>query len=102
MLEEIKLLLGLDASKDSLISLLIRQATEDAKTYTGSDDITPIAMVIERMVVFLYNRLGTEGLESETYTGATYHYTDDYPEYITSLLDNYKESIGGKCILRTY
>lgn len=103
MLEDIKLLLGIDdASKDGLINLLIRQASEDAQNFVGSEDITPIVSVVERMVVYLYNRIGSEGLESETYTGATYHYDNNYPEYITSLLDAYKASIGGKCILKTY
>jgi hypothetical protein len=38
--------------------------------------------VILKMAVFDYNRLGTEGLESEGYSGVSFNYADDYPEYI--------------------
>ena len=103
MLEEIKLLLGIqDASKDDLINLYIKHATQDAINYCGSEDVSPISYIIERMAVYLYNRNGSEGLESETYTGATYHYESNYPESITSLLDKYRDSIGNSSYLKTY
>ena len=46
------------------------------------------------MVVFLYNRLGTEGLNSESYSGVSYNYSSDYPEYILSALESAKGSAG--------
>ena len=34
------------------------------------------------MVVYKYNRIGTEGVDSEGYSGVNFQYTSDYPENI--------------------
>ena len=65
MLEKVKLLLGItDNSKDDLLTFLIEQA----------------------IVVYNYNRLGTEGLDSEGYSGVSLNYSADYPEPIIRAL----------------
>lgn len=91
MLDELKTLLGLplnDESQDELLELLIKQATNEAKAKTSLSEVTPILKVaIVKMAVYNYNRIGTEGLSSENYSGASYHYTDTYPDDIMSLLD---------------
>lgn len=52
------------------------------------------------MVVFRYNRLGTEGLNSESYSGASYNYSDGYPDDIMKALDRFSTGVnaGGKLI----
>lgn len=97
MLEDIKVLLGLTGEdKDELIELLIKQATQLAYHWTTAEEITPILKVaITKMVIYDYNRLGTEGLESESYSGASYSYKDGYPEDITTLLDAIKVTTAG-------
>lgn len=88
MLEDIKLLLGPAAEgKDEIIQLLINLATDDAVSKTGCSDIQTLRSVIIEMVIFKYNRLGTEGLESENYSSVSYHYSSDYPESILSALN---------------
>lgn len=88
MLDNIKTLLGLtDESKDKLLIVLLDQAKEDAKLITNNEDIENVAKsTIERMVVYNYNRLGAEGLKSESYSGVSYSYDTDYPENIVRQL----------------
>ena len=93
MLNDIKTLLGLtDDSKDEILTLLLELATDDAISKTGCVDKKLLASVIIEMVIYKYNRLGTEGLESENYSGVSYKYISDYPDYILSALDNIKKS----------
>ena len=89
MLENIKLLLGLSATeeKDELLELLISQATAEAKEYTNSTNTNKLKPAITKMVIYNYNRLGTEGLTSEGYSGVSYSYAADYPEEVVRLLD---------------
>lgn len=83
MLETIKTLLGItDSSKDNLLSLLLYSAIDEAKEYTHRDEVDMLETTIIKMVVFQYNRLGTEGLDSENYSGTTFNYSADYPENI--------------------
>lgn len=84
MLDNIKTLLGLtDESKDELLNVLIGGAIEDAINYTQDENIEEKASAtIERMVIYNYNRMGTEGLNSESYSGVSYNYDNDYPESI--------------------
>ena len=89
MIEKVKLLLGLtDASKDDLIEVLIDGAVEDAVAITGNKYIQDeLPNTIVKMVVYNYNRLGTEGLENESYSGVTYNYLDGYPQDILNTLN---------------
>ena len=89
MIDKVKLLLGLtDASKDDLIEVLIDGAVEDAVAITGNKYIQDeLPNTIAKMVVYNYNRLGTEGLENESYSGITYNYLDGYPQDILNTLN---------------
>lgn len=89
MLEEMKLLLGLDASKDTLLSLLLSQAEDEAKDYTNNENISENLIV--QMAIYKYNRLGTEGLNSENYSGVSFNYMSDYPETIVKQLRRFKK-----------
>lgn len=96
MLEDLKLLLGLsDDSKDELLELIIKQAQTFAKAYTGLEGLTPaLKTCVVKMAVIDYNRMGTEGLNSESYSGTSYNYDNDYPPTILSMLDNIKSTQG--------
>ena len=89
MLETMKLLLGLDASKDTLLSLLLSQAEDEAKDYTNNENISENLIV--QMAIYKYNRLGTEGLNSENYSGVSFNYMSDYPETIVKQLRRFKK-----------
>ena len=94
MLEDIELLLGITSTdKDKLIKLLINLATEDARTISRRQDVTELESIIIQMVVFNYNRLGTEGLDSESYSGVSYSYSADYPENILRNLRRFRKLV---------
>lgn len=97
MLANIKLLLGESAEgKDDLIQLLIFKAQDDARLITGVKDLILTDSLIEDMVVYRFNRLGTEGLNSESYSGITYNYESNYPDFILQALEALKKSqLGG-------
>ncbi len=83
MLEKVKLLLGIaDNTKDDLLTLLIEQAIEEAIVYTHNECVDELNTSIIQMVVYKYNRIGTEGVDSEGYSGVSFQYTSDYPENI--------------------
>jgi len=92
MLNKIKLLLGLtDTSKDELITLLLESATEEVINYTHNDDLAGMGNCICQMVVYNYNRIGTEGLNSESYSGVNFNYSQSYPEGIMSQLKAHRK-----------
>lgn len=99
MLQNIKLLLGIDStdeSKDKVIELLINQAIDEALDFTHRDKLDGVyglESVIEKMVVFNYNRMGTEGLDSEKYSNSSYTYSSDYPDSIMRTLRRYRKLI---------
>lgn len=87
MLNKVKLLLGIsDSSKDTLLDQLIDNASEFVRNYTHDDLSESVENVIVQMVIFNYNRLGTEGLQSESYSGVSFNYLTDYPDFIMSEL----------------
>lgn len=94
MLEKIKMLLDIETDeKDDLLTLLIEQATEEAILYTHNDCIDDLNTAIIRMVVYNYNRLGTEGVDSENYSGVSYGYSADYPDNIIRILKSKRKLI---------
>lgn len=94
MLDKLKLILGIkDDTKDDLLTLLIEQAIEEALNYTHQDSIENLSSTIISMVVYKYNRLGTEGLDSEGYSGVSFGYSTDYPESIMRALKSQRKLI---------
>ena len=93
MLEKIKILLGInDSSKDELLTVLLDQAIEEAENYTHNNCLTGLESTICRMVVYNYNRMSTEGVNSESYSGVSYSYSADYPENIMRVLKAHRKS----------
>lgn len=89
MLNNIKMLLGITGSeKDDLIRFLIDICTDEAKQYCNTDTADGLETAIIQMVVFKYNRIGTEGLTEESYNSASYSYAEDYPKPILKMLNS--------------
>ena len=86
MLENILKLLNKGDIDKSLIKLLIKECTQEAIEYTHNQDMIALQAIIEQMVVYRYNLLGAEGLNSESYSGVSYNYSLDYPDSILRLL----------------
>lgn len=92
MLENVKVLLGInDSSKDELLTLLIEQAIEEVMNYTHNDCMAGLESTICRMVVYNYNRISTEGVNSENYSGVSFTYSADYPENIMRVLKAHRK-----------
>lgn len=93
MLERIKLLLNItDDSKDALLEELIDNATEFAQNYINNDAaLDNLTGTIIAMVIYDYNRMGTEGLASENYSGMSFGYTAGYSDDIMKQLRRYRK-----------
>jgi len=93
-LEKIKLLLGITSNaKDNLLNLLISQTDDFVVDYTNQkvEDISP--NLIEEIVVYRFNILGSEGLNSESYSGMSFNYNQDLPSHIYKQLNKFRKVI---------
>ena len=93
ILEQIKLLSG--NTNEALISLIIDKTIIEISDYTKMDfDICNERMtnVLVDMAVVKLNRFGTEGLSSQSYSGVSESYIDEYPHYILKQLNSIKYS----------
>lgn len=97
MLEKIKLLLGIsdeDTTKDELINLLISNAKDYAVSFCGYGEYnSQFDVIVMKMVVEDYNRLGSEGISSKSFNGISESYTEDYSAGILNSLRRYKKII---------
>ena len=93
MLEQLKLLLGPSAQgKDALLTLLLNRAIDEVISFTHNEDcIGSLESTIVSMAVINFNRLSTESLKSESYSGMTLNYETDYPEPIMRSLRAYRK-----------
>lgn len=93
MLERIKLLLNItDDSKDALLNELIDNATEFAQNYINNDDaLDYLTGTLIAMVIYDYNRMGTEGMTSENYSGVSFGYASGYSDDIMKQLKRYRK-----------
>lgn len=88
MLEEVRLLLGDSASNysDALIGLMLKQALAEVEAYCNRSLDAELEMVAERIAIIKLNRLNTEGLSSQSYSGVSESYIDGYPADIMAVL----------------
>lgn len=90
MIEEIKLLLG-DAAgnySDALIGLVLKQALAEVEAYCNRPVDADLELVTERIAVIKLNRINTEGLASQSYSGVSESYQDGYPADILAILNS--------------
>lgn len=89
MIDEIKLLLGETASNysDALISLCAKQAIAEVEAYCNRKIDAELEIVVVRIAVIKLNRLNTEGLTSQSYSGVNESYLDGYPADIAAILN---------------
>lgn len=94
LLTKVKLLLGITANdKDDLLTLLIDNATEEAMAYTRQENAEVLNTAIIQMVVYMYNRLGTEGLDAESYSNVRFDYSASYPDSIMAMLNSKRKMV---------
>lgn len=88
MIEEIRLLLG-DASDnytDEQISLCLKMALAEIEAYCNREVDPVLELMAEKIAIIKLNRLNTEGLASQSYSGVSESYIDGYPAEILSVL----------------
>ena len=89
MIEEIKLLLGDAASNftDAQISLALKIAIAEVEDYCNREADATLELIAEKIAVIKLNRMNTEGLSSQSYSGVNESYIDGYPQEILTVLN---------------
>ena len=89
MIEEIKLLLGEAASSfsDAQISLALKMAIFEVEDYCNREVDTTLELIAERIAVIKLNRINTEGLSSQSFSGVSESYIDGSPADIQAVLN---------------
>lgn len=88
MIEEIKVLLGENTSfTDAQIGLCAKQAIAEVEAYCNRELDYELEVVAEKIAILKLNRLGSEGLASQGYSGVSESYIDGYPADILAVLN---------------
>lgn len=89
MVEEIKILLGYASENytDAQIELCVKQATAEVEAYCNRELDKELEMIVEKIAIIKLNRLNTEGLASQSYSGVSESYIDGYPQEIMAVLN---------------
>ena len=90
MLENIKTMLGAAATNytDAQIELFIKQAKAEIKAYCNRDIDEELETIVERVAVIKLNRINSEGLASQSFSGISESYVDGYPQDIMAVLNS--------------
>lgn len=93
MLGYIKLLLNInDNYKDDLLNLLIDNAKSFAVSYCRLDEYnSKLDVAVVRMVIEDYNRIGGEGTDSQSFSGMSETFANNYSEQVFSVLKRYRK-----------
>lgn len=89
MIEEIKILLGDAASNysDELINLTYKLSLAEVESYCNREADEVLNLMAEKITVIKLNRINTEGLASQSYSGVNESYIDGYPAEILAVLN---------------
>lgn len=89
MIEEIKLLLG-DAAgnySDAQISLCLKLSIAEVEAYCNRSLDVELELMAQRIAIIKLNRLNTEGLASQSFSGVSENYIEGYPADILAVLN---------------
>ena len=89
MIEELKILLGDSATNysDALINLCLKQALAEVEAYCNRKADAELEMVAQKIAIIKLNRMNTEGLASQSYSGVSESYVDGYPADVMAVLN---------------
>lgn len=89
MIEELKIMLGDAAANysDAQINLALKQALIEVEEYCGRSLDATLEMAAQRIAIIKLNRINTEGLNSQSYSGVSENYIDGYPADILVILN---------------
>lgn len=92
LVDQIKLITG--NTNDDLISLMLDKAEAEISAYLNTEYETKFDNLAVDIAVIKINRLGSEGLVSQGYSGASESYIDGYPQEILNQLNRFKRKWG--------
>jgi hypothetical protein len=89
MIEEIKLLLGDAASNytDAQIGLCLKLALAEVESYCNRKIDYELEIIAQKIAIIKLNRMNTEGLASQSFSGVSESYIDGYPQEILTVLN---------------
>ena len=89
MIEDIKLLLGDTAESftDEQIGLCLKWALAEVEAYCGRQLDYELEVIAERIAIIKLNRINSEGLLSQSYSGVSENYVEGYPADILAVLN---------------
>lgn len=89
MLEEIKILLGeaADNFTDAQIEVCAKHALAEVEGYCNRQADFEMEIAAQRIAIIKLNRLHTEGLASQSYSGVSESYVDGFPADILAILN---------------
>ena len=88
MLNRIKLLLGISGTEqDELLNVLVNMCEQEALDYTHREKATELSNIVLSMVVERYNKLGSEGITSRSFSGVSESITNNYSDAVIHQLN---------------
>ena len=90
MIDEIKILLGEIASNysDELIGLILKHTIAEVQAYCNRDSLDyELELIVVRLAVIKLNRIHSEGLSAQTYSGVSETFIDGYPSDVKAILN---------------
>ena len=92
MLKKLKMLLGPSAEgKEDLLRVLLDYTTAEVVNYTHNNNLDLLENVIVYIASWKFNRMGTEGVDAENYSGVSFNYSTEYPDSIKKQLQAYRK-----------
>lgn len=83
MLTRIKTLLGIDDNlQDETLNIIIENVTSHLQALLGREIPTELNFIIEEITIRRFNRLGTEGMKSESVEGHNVTFYDLKDEFV--------------------
>ncbi|WP_443660439.1 phage head-tail connector protein [Clostridium algidicarnis] len=92
MIEDLRMIIP-GANEPELLFCL-KRATKDVVSYTKQDESycsVNLSEYIVDLAIIRYNRLNTEGLQSESYSGVSNAFLNDIPEDIKKALRSHRK-----------
>jgi hypothetical protein len=99
MLGTIKVLLGIkDSEQDEVLTIIIENVQNHLKALLGKEVPTNLNFIVTEVTAKRYNRLGSEGMQSESVEGHSVTFQDASADFIPyeSVIEANKEEAGIK------
>ena len=102
MLDRLRMILNVK-DQDELLTEILTLAIEKLTTYLGETSLpTQFEWIVIELAVQRYNRIGSEGMVSESIDGGSNTYYDDDLSPFYKFLDDYKDAKNGNINVKGY